>query len=588
MSKKVIQLSVLIMLCLGSLHMAGTQLVSQAAAAPGCDVAGAIIADTAWSPASCATYNVTGNVIVNDGATLTIQPGTTMRFAANTGIIVQGGLEAVGTASKPILFTSANGSPAAGDWSGISFGTDSVSANVDAAYNYLSGSIIQFSTIEYATKAIDIEYAAPYIAHNTILNNKQGIEYFAWTYVSYPLLIIRDNIITNNGNDETVTRGAAIYLYRGLAHIMDNLISHNSTYSNGGGIYLYSSYGAEEGFVVSGNTIIYNTTTTTYGGGGGIYVGGGDVTLTNNVITNNQNLGSQSQGGGVWFSQSKPNFIQGNFVASNESGFGGGLYYDLVSMMGISTDNVIENNTAVNEGGGVYFSPLSAAEKFTFRHNSLHNNMANGSANDASVATNYSGWDDINATENWWGSTNPATIESHVFHAVDNANRALILFQPILTKSPSSEGAVQTSGGTFSTADGIVQLDVPTNAIAEPVTIHYSRLFTPTTTLSNNKVFALGFNLRALKADGTAVTQFAKPLTLTITYPSDTELASMGINEDQLTLMYWDGTQWQAAYPCSGCSLNTAQNKMTVIIDHFTEFALVNEKYRLFLPTIIR
>ncbi|HSO31039.1 MAG TPA: hypothetical protein VLT33_00950 [Labilithrix sp.] len=63
--------------------------------------------------------------------TLTIEPGVTMRFkkAGTLRIAVasgtspaRGSLIAVGTADKPIIFTSNEASPAAGDWLGLSFG----------------------------------------------------------------------------------------------------------------------------------------------------------------------------------------------------------------------------------------------------------------------------------------------------------------------------------------------------------------------------------------------------------------------------------------------------------------------------------
>ncbi|HEY8075209.1 MAG TPA: hypothetical protein VIF62_13890, partial [Labilithrix sp.] len=64
-------------------------------------------------------------------ATLTIEPGVTLRFVkggvmhvetAQTTAPARGALVAVGTADKPITFTSAAGSPAAGDWLGVWFG----------------------------------------------------------------------------------------------------------------------------------------------------------------------------------------------------------------------------------------------------------------------------------------------------------------------------------------------------------------------------------------------------------------------------------------------------------------------------------
>ncbi|MBX3230635.1 MAG: hypothetical protein KIT84_00345 [Labilithrix sp.] len=62
--------------------------------------------------------------------TLTIEPGVTLRFdpklslhvwAKSTGEAATGTLRAVGTADKPIVFTSASATPAAGDWVGIIF-----------------------------------------------------------------------------------------------------------------------------------------------------------------------------------------------------------------------------------------------------------------------------------------------------------------------------------------------------------------------------------------------------------------------------------------------------------------------------------
>ena len=64
-------------------------------------------------------------------ATMTIEPGVVMRFPAGTFLNIekftgdfaaQGAIRALGTAAKPIVFTSASSSPAAGDWGGLWFG----------------------------------------------------------------------------------------------------------------------------------------------------------------------------------------------------------------------------------------------------------------------------------------------------------------------------------------------------------------------------------------------------------------------------------------------------------------------------------
>jgi hypothetical protein len=60
---------------------------------------------------------------------LTLEPGVTMRFAKGTQLFLKhdrdeaiGALSAEGTAEKPIVFTSAEETPAAGDWAGILIG----------------------------------------------------------------------------------------------------------------------------------------------------------------------------------------------------------------------------------------------------------------------------------------------------------------------------------------------------------------------------------------------------------------------------------------------------------------------------------
>jgi hypothetical protein len=72
------------------------------------------------------TYTIKGFVHVANGATLTIQPGTTIKgdFATlgSSLFILRGAkIQAVGTADKPIVFTSSQpvGSRAPGDWGGL-------------------------------------------------------------------------------------------------------------------------------------------------------------------------------------------------------------------------------------------------------------------------------------------------------------------------------------------------------------------------------------------------------------------------------------------------------------------------------------
>ena len=90
-----------------------------------------IAADTVLR--SGVTYVIDGNLAVNAGATLTVPPGSVVKFAAGSSLNVNGKLVANGTLTQPVVFTSlrddahggdSNGdgartTPAAGDWQGL-------------------------------------------------------------------------------------------------------------------------------------------------------------------------------------------------------------------------------------------------------------------------------------------------------------------------------------------------------------------------------------------------------------------------------------------------------------------------------------
>jgi len=64
-------------------------------------------------------YMVTDTIYVNNGETLTIEPGVEVRFQPNIGLTVYGTLKALGAAGNRIRFTSAQSIKNPGDWKGI-------------------------------------------------------------------------------------------------------------------------------------------------------------------------------------------------------------------------------------------------------------------------------------------------------------------------------------------------------------------------------------------------------------------------------------------------------------------------------------
>lgn len=82
---------------------------------------GTLTEDVTWR----GTVLIKGGLVVAPQATLRIEPGTTVRFArAGSGIgkarlVVMGRIQSIGTAERPILFSSDAPAPVKGDWGGI-------------------------------------------------------------------------------------------------------------------------------------------------------------------------------------------------------------------------------------------------------------------------------------------------------------------------------------------------------------------------------------------------------------------------------------------------------------------------------------
>lgn len=93
-------------------------------ATPGRSVFGPIPAPLTWSPADN-PISVIGPLTVQTGAVLRLDPGVQITFYVTNGLIVNGGLTALGHPTNPVVFTSGRAVPDAGSWGGIRFNPSS-------------------------------------------------------------------------------------------------------------------------------------------------------------------------------------------------------------------------------------------------------------------------------------------------------------------------------------------------------------------------------------------------------------------------------------------------------------------------------
>jgi len=308
-------------------------------------------------------YQIEGDITIDSGDTLTIEPGVTIEFQGYYKLTINGEIFAVGAENDTILFTVNDPSDfdtyldsTAGSWNGIEF------------YNNKDSSVFDCCKFQYG-KAFDLD---PDEYHDD-----EGGVFYTHTFVD-KLVIIRCCFYYNyaeSGGGALGTRdsdflvekcrftynragsfGGAIFGSGGQKHkVYRNYFAHNQS-NNGGAICFLG--GSE--FDIAENVLIYNTASY----GGAIYIQAATFKLTNNIITNNH---SANFGGAIYCNSTSYSVIAGNLIVNNTSdGFGGGLYLKTTDPRLIN--NTICKNTA-NKGGGIY-TDMSNPE--------IHNSIIHG------------------------------------------------------------------------------------------------------------------------------------------------------------------------------------------------------------------
>lgn len=69
-----------------------------------------------------------------------------------------------------------------------------------------------------------------------------------------------------------------------------------------------------------------------------------------------------------------------------------------------------------------------------FRYNRFENNLDNGSINHF-YHSYIKSTPNIDAENNWWGSSDPALIEASIYHFVDDSRRGVVDFEPFCNES---------------------------------------------------------------------------------------------------------------------------------------------------------
>ncbi len=296
-----------------------------------------------WT-ASGSPYLIQGSILIQNGNTLTIDPGVTVEFQGQHLILVSGRLVANGTINDSIRFIPLDTNFG---WLGIRFNNTS---------NTNDTSEISYSVLKYA-KALSSgttntdggafffdNYSKCIISKSTISRCKASRGGGVYG-INSSSPIIRNNVFTNN--NATFGSGGAVYFYNNCSPIITkNSFSFNTSLSDRGGA-IFSVLGSA---LISENIVSYNKSTW----GGGVYCSGGvNEQVLKNYICNNY---SSSTGGGLHFSSNGQ--IDNNLIANNYAINGGGISTIYVNSISI-INNTIVNNDAIL-GSSIYCSNASS------------------------------------------------------------------------------------------------------------------------------------------------------------------------------------------------------------------------------------
>ncbi|MBX2997789.1 MAG: Ig-like domain-containing protein [Caldilineaceae bacterium] len=186
---------------------------------------GYITQDTEWTKAN-GPYEIANDLTINPGITLTIHAGVEVRFRANTRLIVNGTLIAVGTAGEKILFTGVNKTP--GAWKDIT--VQNVGQNTGSA-------TLHHVIVEYggdpikAPGLVHVRAAALDMRHSTLRHSGRAGLIFSGVERA---VTVQDSEFNNNAGD-------AVHFV--LAIESDPVLKNLKASGNGAdGVVLYFAY----------------------------------------------------------------------------------------------------------------------------------------------------------------------------------------------------------------------------------------------------------------------------------------------------------------------------------------------------------
>ena len=183
------------------------------------EVSGRISSNTTWTVAN-SPYVVTGDIYIDRGVKLTIEPGVTVKLNREKNIVVEGGLFADGRPNAKIVFTANSSSPTPAFWGGIEFrltATDSLCVLNHVVITYAGATRFGVDHPIVLHPVVN-----PRIDHLTLAHNRtNGIALVSGLHTT-PIRLDVTTVPYMLFNDLTIHRGSELVIEPGVTVKMGN------------------------------------------------------------------------------------------------------------------------------------------------------------------------------------------------------------------------------------------------------------------------------------------------------------------------------------------------------------------------------
>ncbi|MGB9854306.1 MAG: OmpL47-type beta-barrel domain-containing protein [Candidatus Bathyarchaeales archaeon] len=375
----------------------------------GTPVSGRISENTTWT-STYSPYIIIGNVTVELDVVLTVEAGVVVKFTEGSWLIVDGALRVLGDDTNPVLFTSNATTANKGSWGGILFRERSIRTLCQ-----VSGAIIEYANWGFSVKSASIK-----ICSSIFRSNNVGVK----AYGDNCEVEIDNSVFINNTYGFLGAEPWPAPQSNEVFKIRNSFFSKNEELA----IRLNFIGGSAE---VLNNTIVNN--------GRGVYIpeiGNGHVDIINNNVSSNMQSGIA-----VYMHPIGSLKIFNNTVVNNG---GNGITLTWGWNWGISAE-ISENVVINNLGTGMFIQGSDPFYSLVFVNNTVVANHACGIICGNIQKLHYSKvfsnvpydikvttMNDVNATYNWWGTTNETLIRDLIYDYYDDIDLGRVFYEPFL------------------------------------------------------------------------------------------------------------------------------------------------------------